>query len=146
MEGIIQCKLCGRPFVGNVGRICAGCSDDIERDYEKVRNYLYEYPNTKGISEINEKTGVKASIIQMLIKDGRIKITSGGAISCKICGRPVSSGRFCDDCKSTFVHEIMNTEKRQADSQEAAAGGTKKNGKYSGIHIVPIQVKQSKGR
>ncbi len=52
---LITCKLCGRLFSANRGKMCSTCLDDLDDLYPKVREFLRDHSkeafNVEGIAE-----------------------------------------------------------------------------------------------
>lgn len=94
------CTSCGKMFL-KVGTrsVCPECAEREEGDFLKVKEYLYEYPNST-IEEVSEQTEVSREVILGWIKDGRIE-AKGMAISypCSICGKPIHMGKICMKCQ-----------------------------------------------
>jgi predicted amidophosphoribosyltransferase len=98
---IVQCKICKRPFQSFGGRTCPDCMQKIDKDFITVRDYIYENPDS-GIDKVAEETKVDRAIILHLLKEGRLILDNPEAeclLVCDLCKKPISSGRFCKDCK-----------------------------------------------
>ncbi|MDR1298663.1 MAG: hypothetical protein LBJ84_00230 [Oscillospiraceae bacterium] len=105
---VTQCKICRKPFQGAGGKICSGCLDKIERDLTVVRDYLDNDARDRTIQGIVDSTGVPRRIVMHLLRDGRISVDdpSGGTLRCGLCGKPIATGKFCEECKNKFVEKI----------------------------------------
>ncbi len=68
-----NCKNCGRVFRYNGVELCAHCDQEIQKEYNKIRDYLYEHQNSSPI-EINQATGVSIKIISRFLKDDRFNV------------------------------------------------------------------------
>lgn len=77
-----------------------------EEDFHKVKEYLYDYPNSS-IDEVSEQTEVEQDVISEWIKDGRLE-AKGITISypCSICAKPIHVGKICARCQKQFGDAI----------------------------------------
>lgn len=124
---IIKCKLCREPFHSYGCPICPACSEQVDKDFFTVRDYIEAHPGQAKAEKIAEDTGVKEAHIVYLLEEGRLDTSSGlagsgmgGNMKCQVCGRPISIGNLCDSCKSALTKELgVNN---QANSQ--AKGGS----------------------
>ena len=98
---IIQCRMCRKPFDSISGRICPDCLQKIDRDFVKVRDYIYEHKRAD-VDTVSKETEVDKAIILHLLKEGRLTINSPGGedglLLCEVCKKPISSGRMCREC------------------------------------------------
>ncbi|TZE83146.1 TIGR03826 family flagellar region protein [Calorimonas adulescens] len=95
-----NCKRCGKLFVYNGIDLCSDCIREDEEDYKKVKDFLYKYPGAS-IMEVSEATGVEPDKIWDFLKQGKLEISQENTsilLSCERCGKPIRSGRFCDEC------------------------------------------------
>lgn len=100
-----NCPRCGRLFTTLTGTICDSCSREEEEIFQRVKTYIEENPDNK-IGQISKETEVSSKKILKYIKEGRLVISEGlkGALKCGKCGKPITSGKYCDSC----VIEINN--------------------------------------
>ena len=86
-----NCVECGRSFASKDGeKLCKRCLDKkVEDDFKKVRDYLYDH------------TGFEEKIILKLLRQDRIEVVDeeNSILKCKSCGKPIKSGRLCEECK-----------------------------------------------
>jgi len=98
---IIQCVFCKKPFASVGGKICPACHEQIDKDFIKVRDYIYENKHSN-IDLISKETEVSKPVIIHLLKEGRLIIdgpTDGaGVLFCEMCKKPINTGRMCKDC------------------------------------------------
>ena len=101
LENVSECLLCGKPFM-KFGRkqICRDCEYKEEEYFQKVREYLYDYPNAS-VEEVSQQTEVNDKIIVDWVKEGRLE-RAGLTMSypCQMCGKSIHSGRVCHSCQS----------------------------------------------
>jgi uncharacterized protein len=105
---IKSCKFCKRTFRG-FSALCPSCVEQLDNKYLMVRNYL-DRNSMSNISRVAEETEVDEKSLLYLIRDGRIAIKGeGSAISCLKCGMPITSGKYCDKCKTDLVKNLEAT-------------------------------------
>ncbi len=95
-----NCKNCGKTFLKVGARsTCSECTEQEENDFLKVKDYLYEFPNS-AVDEVAEQTDISRERILEWVKEGRIE-AKGMAVSypCSICGKPIHSGKICMKCQ-----------------------------------------------
>ena len=125
MEGetfmdVRTCKKCGKlfqyPGIGEV--FCPVCKQKDEEDFEKVKKYINDNPGTL-IEKAAEETEVSVKLITKWLREERLILSKGSTLlTCEKCGKPVTSGRFCDACKQNlakgFIETGLGTKKMQA--------------------------------
>ncbi|MDI6602213.1 MAG: MerR family transcriptional regulator [Thermoanaerobacteraceae bacterium] len=117
-----NCKRCGKLFVYNGIDLCPDCIREDEEDFKKVKDFLYQYPKAS-VFEISEATGVAPEKILNFLKQGKLEISSdntGITLTCERCGRPINSGRFCEECLKIIRNQF---EGLSADEQNKYAEG-----------------------
>ncbi len=104
---IRNCTRCGKIYNYDGFRICPTCRRDDEKDFQKVKEYLYEYPGAT-ISEVNEATEVDSQKIIDFLREGRLEIgeNSNLVLECEKCGISIKTGRFCEKCASGLQKEL----------------------------------------
>jgi len=102
-----NCPRCGRLFVRKFHRICQHCINEIEQQYETVRNYLKEHPGAT-ITEVSEETGVSVQQITKFIREGRLSIKDSPNMSypCESCGALIREGNLCGTCRQKLTKKI----------------------------------------
>lgn len=120
---IKNCSRCGKIYNYDGFRICPACRREDEKDYEKVKNYLHEYPGAT-ISEVCEATGVDSQKIISFLREGRLEIgeSSNLVLECESCGVSIRTGRFCEKCASGLQRElgqVVNTTKDKKPSLDS---------------------------
>ena len=127
---ILQCRICSKPFQSFGGKTCTNCLEEMEMQYIKVRDYIYDNPYNSEIDKISAETEVPHAAILQMLKDGRLMIRTvdgdSGLLSCEICKRPIGSGKMCDDCKNQVAEELQRSLESKMPPPE-----TKKKGKAS---------------
>lgn len=111
MADLRNCSKCGRLF-GYVGKpICSYCAGEEEDEFGKVKEYLYDNPGST-VFEVSEATGVGTDKIMRFLKEERLQVSSENPntlLECEKCSRPISTGRFCKNCKND-LHDSMRKE------------------------------------
>ena len=121
---IVQCRMCRKPFDSIGGKICPECLQKIDKDYVKIRDYIYEHKRAD-VDTVAEETEVDKAVILYLIKEGRVTLggagSGAGALLCEVCKKPISSGRMCTQCKeklSATMQRSIGMDK-QTDKEKA---------------------------
>lgn len=111
---IRNCKRCGKLFSSTGSPVCNNCTRQDQEDFDKVRDFLFDHPNST-ILEIAKATEVDGKTISRFLKEGRLKsdlilFTEEDALTCEKCGTPISSGRFCQKCVETMKAEFSQSQ------------------------------------
>ncbi|MCL2248404.1 MAG: hypothetical protein FWC13_03975 [Oscillospiraceae bacterium] len=125
---IIQCQFCKKPFASLRGKVCPACLTQIDQDFIKVRDYIYDHKQTN-IDVVAEETEVSKQIILYLLKEGRLIIDSpdgdgGGILQCEMCKKSISTGRLCKGCTGKVATSLDknvsggNTAQKSASAQQ----------------------------
>ena len=103
---IIQCSYCKKPFQSYGSKTCLECTGYIDECMRKIRDYLYEHPNS-GVEIVSYETRVPVKLIMFLLKEGRLLLVDNefalGILICESCKRPIKSGRLCDECRQSLA-------------------------------------------
>jgi len=104
MSTVVRCQECGGLFSFLPRGVCADCLDQIERDFQTVRDYLRENPKAL-VFQVAEATEVDEARIQGFIDDGRIELAASGSqeLSCEVCGATIAGGRHCEPCRRRLI-------------------------------------------
>ncbi|MFA5577409.1 MAG: TIGR03826 family flagellar region protein [Tissierellaceae bacterium] len=110
---IRNCSRCGRIYHYDGFKICPTCRREDEKDFTKVKEYLYKNPGAD-ISEVERETEVEANKIIEFLRQGRLEIgdESNLVLECEICGTAIKTGRFCSKCTSELQNELTSSIKR----------------------------------
>lgn len=97
----LRCEFCGAGlrYTGVGEYKCNRCRQIMLDDYGKVRKYVQE-KGSANAAEISRDTGVDKDVIDEMIKQGALEssVDAVGKLKCASCGKPISKGRFCNDC------------------------------------------------
>ncbi|HWS30742.1 MAG TPA: MerR family transcriptional regulator [Clostridia bacterium] len=133
---IRQCKMCGKLFHSLGNPLCSECSDEMDRRFIKVRDFIYAHPEAT-IPEIVEKTEVPEKNILTFLREERLVLAHAtGLLNCERCAAPISSGRFCEDCKNQLlraltpvvVHKAMEQPELEPEKQPQKKESRKNDG------------------
>ncbi len=115
-----NCKRCGKLFQYVTGKpICPACKQQDEDDFDKVKNYLYEYPRTS-LMEVSEATQVSIASIRKFLREDRLIISEDSeiGIECENCGVTIKSGRYCRSCMASLNNEMRAVTRPQTAPKE----------------------------
>lgn len=108
--GLRNCTRCGQVFASDSDKICSDCKDQEEKDFEKVKEYIWE-EGQASIPKIHEATGVEEKMIQKFIREGRlVDLGLELTIECKRCGQAITSGDYCESCRDEMVSGLTGKE------------------------------------
>lgn len=114
---IRNCRRCGKVYRYDGYRICPKCRQEEEEEFRKVREYIYDNPNSD-IQTISEETGVPVKKILNFLKEGRLEVRDENTnllLACERCGKPIKSGRFCDRCIVEMKRELKSAASKNKD-------------------------------
>lgn len=107
------CRMCKKMFQYITGpEICPRCKQEEEKLFQQVKEYLRKNPGAT-LVEVNKETGVSAALIEKFLKQGRLQVSPDSPISliCEICGKKISTGRYCKECNVTMQNELHQVRK-----------------------------------
>lgn len=107
-----NCVRCGKLFAGNDASLCPDCVKEDEDLLRKIRDYLGNHPNAS-MMELVEQTGVPVEKVMSFLRAERLILRTGGGagqaamtLTCRSCGTPISSGRFCKNCADALARKL----------------------------------------
>ncbi len=105
---IRNCRRCGRIFNYD-GRspICPACLKKAEEDFQKVKEYVRSNPNS-GIGAVANECEVDIAQIRQWVREERLEFSSsaGTDMFCESCGKPITTGRYCNECKKKMAIDM----------------------------------------
>jgi methionyl-tRNA synthetase len=112
MADVRNCLWCGKIFNYVSGPvICPACRKKDEEDFKKIKQYLYDYPRAS-ISQISSNLEISVKRIKEYLRQGRLEIINNDNniyLECQICGKPIKSGKYCEDCERKLQMRFKNT-------------------------------------
>jgi hypothetical protein len=123
------CENCGRLFSYSVFGLCDECARQMDRDYVKVRRYIYQNPDKANFKAIVENAEVSEKALNYLIDKGRIVLRGGGVKSktnkCRACAGPTDGDVLCQRCKQKLIEQkLMPGADKGADKKAETAAKT----------------------
>ena len=105
-----NCKTCGKLFnyMGGV-QLCPECRAELEKKFGDVKEYIREHPHAS-IAQVSEDMEVSVKQIKQWVKEERLIFSEASldGVLCEHCGRPITSGRFCDKCKAAMANNLQS--------------------------------------
>ncbi len=92
----------------------------MDEEFKLVRDYLREHPGAR-VFEVSQATGVPASRIYNMVREGRLTATSTDsdlAVECIQCGKKILTGRMCAKC----AHEFKTSLRPPAQKKPSSGG------------------------
>lgn len=95
-----ECKRCHHVFQRTgIEEVCPQCAPLDEEEFRRIKEYLEEHQGASS-SEVMRVLGVSLNQIKRYLREERLEIIGDnkGFIRCDGCGKPLSSGRYCEIC------------------------------------------------
>jgi flagellar operon protein (TIGR03826 family) len=106
-----NCKKCGVVFFDNGQPICLACKSKDEDDFKRIKEYLYDHPQTTFI-ELSKILEISVEKIRRFVREGRLEVKESALrIECENCGEIITSGKYCDKCQSNLMRGISSASK-----------------------------------
>lgn len=122
---IRKCKNCGRFFQYHSSKYCPACVIELDQVFIKLREYIYENPDSTVI-EVSENTGVDTEIIMEFLRDGKLELKEPSVLlECKSCGKAIKTGVMCKECLSRFETEMKKGLGKAKDNLDRFKGSDK---------------------
>ncbi|ADL11794.1 flagellar protein [Acetohalobium arabaticum] len=110
--GLKNCERCGQVFASDRKEICRDCEQEVEENFGKVRDYIYDHGQAT-IPEVHEETGVSVKEIKQFIREGRlVEYDMDISVECKRCGTDIKSGDYCSDCREELSQGLASKKKK----------------------------------
>ena len=101
-----NCEKCGQLFTyDGIHKVCPNCREEEEDNFKKVKDYLWEHPNSS-IEKVSEETGVEKDIIIKFVKEDRLAsegLDIKAEVKCERCGASISQGTLCNRCRKELI-------------------------------------------
>ncbi|HOJ10371.1 MAG TPA: MerR family transcriptional regulator [Clostridiales bacterium] len=133
MADLRNCNRCGKlhNFIGG-SLLCPSCRDEDEADFQKIKRYLYENPGAT-ILQVSKDLDINIDKIKRFLKDERLEIIGDEGIpvlECEKCGKPISTGRFCDTCSRELAADFTSAARDIQKANNMAEYGTGRGLRY----------------
>lgn len=94
-------------------QVCQSCKEAAEKKFQEVKDYVRDH-KTASIPDICKDCGVEPKQVQQWIREERLIFADDSPvkISCEICGKQISTGRYCAQCKRDTAAGISEAAKR----------------------------------
>jgi predicted amidophosphoribosyltransferase len=116
---VTQCKNCRRIFQSLGSEFCPNCADEMDANFQKVKNYVYDHPQTN-VVDISEGTGIAEKTVLYFLKEGRLSMgDEASGLECEMCGKPITGGRFCKVCQNMFASAFKSVSPQQEKQEDA---------------------------
>lgn len=126
---VMLCKGCGRLFNSSYGEeYCNECQNLPDTDFKKVREYLWEHPNTPA-ETVAKACGVPLKTVMHYVKQQRLEISKDSMmlLKCENCGKSILSGTYCRDCESKLMNKYSRSSQSKSSSNKNLSGSVGKN-------------------
>jgi hypothetical protein len=92
-------------YTGNP--VCPACNKILEEKFTTVKEYIRDNP-TSTISKVAEATEVPVQQLKRWVREERLCFSkdSGVMIQCEKCGKPITTGRYCAECKHSMTQSF----------------------------------------
>lgn len=117
------CRSCRKMFQYIAGpEICPNCKQAEEEMFQEVKEYLRKHPGAN-MYEVNQETGVSATLIEKFLRQGRLQVASDSpmALTCERCGKRISTGRYCHECKNEISSGIDEAKKKLVNPDKSSS-------------------------
>lgn len=110
---LINCKECGKLFSSTGKKVCPDCRQSEEEKFEKVKDYLWDNPNSTAL-KVAKETGVEKELIIKFMREDRLAaegLLIDYTLKCKRCAKEIKSGIFCKSCRAKMINDFGEGEK-----------------------------------
>ena len=114
------CVGCKKMFQYIAGpTLCPRCRQKEEEMFQIVKDYLRENPGAN-MYEVSQATSVSAALIEKFLREGRLQVSPDSpiALACEKCGRRISTGRLCSECKKEINNTLNDMKKNLVKAKE----------------------------
>ncbi len=131
-----NCRKCGKMFNYIMGPpICPVCREKIEKKFHEVKEYVREH-KAASMNQISEDCGVERKQIEQWVREERLVFSDESPIKlyCEKCGKYITTGRFCEQCKKDNASSFSAAGRKDEGSE-----GTSDPGKGSGSRMYTFR-------
>lgn len=112
-----RCENCHGPLkYKGIGEYeCELCGFLMYDDYGVVRNYLEINPGAT-VGMVSRATGVNEREIKHMLREEKLEIRedSRSFIQCEACGKPITSGIYCESCSKLAIAAARKKKEQEA--------------------------------
>ncbi len=112
MPDVRNCRKCGKIFNYLGGApVCSVCKELDEKDFKRVKEYLYENPGAT-LTSVSMELDISVEKIRRFLKEGRLEIIGDDGnliLECEKCGKSIKSGRLCAECERGLASDLRST-------------------------------------
>ena len=104
------CRKCGKLFNYIAGEpLYAMCRENEEEVFRAVKNWLYDHKGAN-FYQVHDALQVDTDLLQKWVREGRLEFAKGvdSGITCERCGKPIPSGRYCEECKAELAGDLKS--------------------------------------
>ena len=113
---VTNCRSCGRLFnVLSNETICPNCQKKLDDKFKEVKEFLDENPNAS-VEKVSRETHTSTKQIRKWIREERLILSDGvlDGITCDRCGKPIRTGKYCDQCKTKMANTLLSAFEKPA--------------------------------
>lgn len=117
-----KCKLCGKTFRSLGSVICPDCGNQLDEDFVKIRDFIYDSETDVNIADVMAATNVPEKNILYLLKEERLifgKVIIHADLYCEACGAHINAGKLCAKCAAAWGQAVNENEKKTAEEEKA---------------------------
>lgn len=133
-----SCVKCRKLFQSYGQSVCPVCLQEVDRQFDLVKNYLYDNPGAS-MENVCRETKVDQHLIVRWLREGRLITDDSYAalLECITCGAPIRSGRYCEKCNNELRRALQDTAKAMSGQQDDKRARTAEESrrKESKMHI-----------
>lgn len=115
----LECNTCGGKHLRLISLgtyACENCGANNYDDFQKIRQYLRAVGNASAVT-IEKNTGVPRRVVDYYFQQEYLEIPASSSVRlpCKLCGAPIRTGIYCEECKKkqdNAVKDAMPTKKQ----------------------------------
>ncbi len=109
-----SCKMCKRLFNYIAGvPICPACKEELENKFQQAKEYVRSNKSAT-VQMVANEIGVPESQVQEWIRDERLVFSEASiaGVACEVCGTPINTGRYCEQCKAQMLRDLNGVIKK----------------------------------
>ncbi|NLY42399.1 MAG: MerR family transcriptional regulator [Clostridiaceae bacterium] len=137
-----NCARCGKLFTHIAGPpLCVKCREEDEKDFKKVKEYLYEHRGAT-VTEVATDLDIPVARLKRFIKEGRLEVIedSNLLIQCERCGISIKSGRYCDRCTIELTKELKKAANESVNISKQILDRSERDEKMRYLHKSKIKL------